>query len=399
MLNEDILLEISKNLGEPRDLLDKRKNAFAIFKKMQMPSPKSENWKYTRMPNVDLSIFNLAKQNISFGIEEKAIKNGVVFCDMKTAIKKYWALVSKYLLSSSIMADEDKFTALHHSFWNEGVFIYVPKNITVTLKNMFEIQTEGCGFSRILIVIEENSSLDYYRELKSKECNLLCLKSSVMEIHAKQNSRLNVYDLQNYENNVINIENWKANLETNSGVNWFFGHFGGNVDRVKIDTLFFGEGSESTTYGCFLGEDKQQFDFTTNAFHLVKNTSCNILVRGVLGGASNSIYRGKIKIVTGAQKTNSYLANNSLIFGEGAISNSIPSLEIDANDVKASHGATLGRPDEEELFYMMARGLNKKEAEKLIILGFFSPITEKIKENGLKEKFEDIIEKKVIGVE
>jgi Fe-S cluster assembly protein SufD len=158
--------------------------------------------------------------------------------------------------------------------------------------------------------------------------------------------------------------------------------------------LFEGEGSKAKIFGIIYGKNKQLVDLTTNAFHKARATSCDILVKCVLDDASSSIYRGKIKIEKKAQQTNSYLADHTLVLSENASSNSIPSLEIDANDVRASHAATQGKPDEEEIFYLMTRGLSKIVSEKLIISGFFSEILEQIKDNNIKKDFEKTCEVK-----
>ncbi len=133
----------------------------------------------------------------------------------------------------------------------------------------------------------------------------------------------------------------------------------------------------------------------TNAFHRVPNTSNNIFVKGVLKDASSSIYRGLIKIDKVAQQTNSYLSEHSLMIGKEALANSIPSLEIDANDVKASHGSTTGKVDEEQIYYLMSRGLTEKQAERLIIEGFFIPIIEKIPLESVRERITEAVEKKM----
>ena len=153
-----------------------------------------------------------------------------------------------------------------------------------------------------------------------------------------------------------------------------------------------GKGSSAKASGIYYGYRGQHFDFTTNVYHLVPNTSCNILVKGVLDGETSSVYRGKIKINKEAQITDSYQADHVLLLGD-AVSNSIPSLEIDANDVKASHGVTMGKPDEDEIFYLMARGLDNSTAEKLIINGFFSDAIDRISSEDIKIRFEEVLNK------
>ncbi len=395
--DKSILKKIKQSTVEPKTMYEKRQLGFQLFKKLPLPSQKSEGWKYTDIKDLNLNEFLPGKQKVEFiGQNKELEKKGVIFTDIRTALEKHFDIIKECLPMSLVSYKEDKFTAMHAAFWNEGVFIYLPKNIKLELplRNRFYISRKGGFFNHALIILEQNSSLKYIEEHVSEEGDYVALRSDVVEIYAKENSSLDFHNLQNWVDNVINFSNWSANLERNSKVNWFFGQFGGKISRVKIDSFFNGPGSESHNCGVFYGNKNQHFDITTNAHHIEPHTTGNIIVKGVLDNHSTSVYRGKIKIDKTAQDTNSYLSDHSLILSEHAVSNSVPTLEIDANEVSASHSATLGRPDEEEIFYLMSRGLSRKEAEKLIILGFFSEITEKIEIDDLRLGFEKSLQKK-----
>jgi len=182
-------------------------------------------------------------------------------------------------------------------------------------------------------------------------------------------------------------------LARDARFSWNIGCFGGKLSRVRQDTIFRGEGSGSETVGVFFGTSGQHIDITTNAHHTVAGTTNRILAKGVMAGNGTSVYRGMIRIEKAAQKTDSYLANNILLLSEKALANSIPGLKIDANDVKASHGATVGQIDEEQVFYLMARGLPRKEAEMLIVKGFFDPAISKIRDEGMRERYFESVER------
>lgn len=342
----------------------------------------NEDWKYT---NVDL--FKVDK--IMPGKQEIGYSNSknVVFTSLENAMKN--DLYKKYK-PMSLIKNKDEFLLLHEKNIKEGVFILVRKNAELTLTNKFLSQS-GNIFNHTIIILEENSSLTYIEEHYSENDSS---RNDVVEVYAKQNSRLNFYSFQNWNHDVKSIANWTAKLDKDSTVNWVFGQFGGKISRVKIDTIFNGQGAESQNYGVFFGTKNQHFDITTNAIHKTKNTTSNILVKGVLDDKATSVYRGKIKINEKAQQTNSYLSNHSLILSRNAVSNSVPSLEIDANDVRASHGATLGKPNEDEIFYLMTRGLKRKEAERLIIKGYFSPVIDKL-DDDLKTKFNQALTAKI----
>ena len=165
------------------------------------------------------------------------------------------------------------------------------------------------------------------------------------------------------------------------------GKFGGKINRLRVDTLFNGPGGNATNLGVMIGKNRQHLDCTTNAYHNVPNTTNDIVANAIMMDNSSSIYRGLIKIAKEAQGTNSFLSNNVLKLSEKAVANSIPALEIDANEVKASHGATIGQIDEEQLFYLRSRGLSQIDAERLIVEGFFEPIIHKITDEKVQEKF------------
>ncbi|AJF61423.1 TPA: Fe-S cluster assembly protein SufD [Candidatus Woesearchaeota archaeon] len=378
----------------------KRTEALSIFQKLPMPSPKEESWKYTDVRDLNLQEFGPAAQKIEFpGLSDELKEKGVIFTDIKTAVEKHKELMEDHEPLSLISPEEDKFTAMHGAFWNDGVFIYVPRNVSLKmpLRNIFRGSGSGGVFSHTLIILEEGAGIDYIEEHYSEKFEGVCLRNDAVEIFAGPNSRITFHNFQKWEDNVMNFTYWKARLAKDARVNWILGQFGGKFSRVKIDSFFDGPGSESKNLGVFYGSGEQHFDFTTNVHHLVPNTTADILMKGVLDGKASSVYRGKIKIAKIAQGTNSYLSDHSLILSNGAVSHSIPSLEIDANDVKASHGATLGKPDEEEIFYLMSRGLRRKEAERQIILGYFSPVTDNIMFDDLREKFNEALHDKVRG--
>lgn len=392
MLDNKLIERIKKETGEPELITEERLSSFNKFSELELPSQKAESWRYTSPKLAQLERFD---EVVSQKTELVIIKGtGVIACTIHEGLKKHKELLMEHLKKSIVDVDEDKFTTMHYSFWNDGIFIFVPKNTEAQVDVKFIAEKEGAVLSHNIIVVEENASLDYFEEHSSVPGDYICFRNDTTHIFTKGNSKIMFYNFQNWDDNVIGMANWKADLAKDSCVEWVFGQFGGKFSRVKTDTMFNGQGSNSKTYGVFFADKEQHFDFTTDAYHNVPNTNCDILVKGVLDGSSSSVYRGKIKIIKGAQQTNSYLSDHSLMLSGSSISNSIPSLEIDANDVKASHGATIGKPDEEDIFYIMARGLGRKEAERLIITGYFSPVIEQIKNPEFRSRFETAIEGK-----
>ncbi len=373
----------------------KKADALDIFNSMPMPKEKEEEWRYTEIEKLNLENFKPFESNSKIyvgGLSEDLVNHGLILIDINSALEKYPA-AQNYFFKSTRM-EKDKFLSLNAAHFANGYFLYIPKN--VGLKEPIKIEIVAEGMNNILhnlIVVEPNGQADVIEEYKNKELSSEQLNSCITEVFANTNSRINFYHLNNWTKNAYNFTNIVGTAERNATINWISGCFGGKLNRIRIETNFNGQGSSCDNVGIFLGKGKEHIDFTTNAYHNVENTTNNILVDGILKDESSSVYRGLIKIEKEAQKTYSYLENHILKLGIRTLANSIPSLKIDANDVKASHGATVGQINEEHLFYLMSRGLTREEAEKLIVEGFFEPVIQKIPSEELKNKIREMVRK------
>ena len=369
-----------------------KRKALDIFKSVPMPKERDEDWRYTQIDKLKLENFEPFESNgkINAALSGDLIEKGVVLTDINTAFEKYKVARDYYFRNTKI--DKDKFAALSAAYFKNGIFLHVPKNILI--EEPIKVNFNFDGKSSILhnlIVVESISKVDFIEEYSNKEIKDEQLNACVTEVFANQDSKINFYHLDNWTKNVYNFTSITGSLDRNANVNWISGCFGGKLNRLRIDTNFSGQGSQCSNLGVFLGRGNEHIDFTTNMYHNAENTTNDVLVDGILKDESSSVYRGLIKIEKQAQKTNSYLANHILKLGEKTLANSIPSLKIDANDVKASHGATVGQIDEEHLFYLMARGLSRAEAERLIVEGFFEPVIQKIPLEELREKIRGMV--------
>lgn len=389
-ITEETIKMKSENNQEPEWMTKIRLEAWKKFNEFTI-SPKNEEWRYT-----DLSGLNL--DNIRFELKfseiERENKN-IIFSDLKTALEDNEDIVKKYF--SKIVEPTDKLTALNIALWNNGVFLYVPNKTvlekSIRLSYIFDDQDT---FVHNLIILDDDSELTIFESFnqqpKSKN-----ISSNISEVIVGNNSKLNYNSFQDLSKESYEFSTKKCILKKNSEIDWNFGYFGGKLSRLKIETVFKGEGSKSRNIGVFFAADKQHFNITTNAIHLAKGTTNDILAKGVLKDESSSVYFGLINIDKNAQKTDSYLADHTLILSEGALANSIPSLKIDANDVRATHGATVSQIDEDQIFYLMSRGLSRSEAEMMIIQGFFEPVVEKIKMEDIKQQIQKIVQERMIN--
>ena len=379
--------------NESKLAAQKKKSALDIFNSIPMPKEKYEDWRYTEIEKLDLQkflSFEGKTKIFATNLSEDLVEKGAILTDINTALEKY-PIVQNYFFKN-VNLKNDKFNALNLSFFNHGIFLYVPKNVEVVepIKVNFNFDGESSILHNV-IVAEPNSKVDFIEEYSNNETNHERLNCCVTEVFSNDNSKINFHHLNNWTKNVYNFTNIVGTIERDAEINWISGCFGGKLNRLRIDTNFNGRGSQCNNVGIFLGRGKEHTDFTTNMYHNVENTTNNVLVDGILKDESTSVYRGLIKIEKQAQKTNSYLANHILKLGDKTLANSIPSLKIDANDVKASHGATVGQIDEEHIFYLMARGLSRESAEKLIVEGFFEPVIQKIPLEELREKIRGMV--------
>ena len=391
LITKSALKELHQSKSQFADA--RREDALQKFSPMPMPKEKDEDWRYTEIEKLKLenfAPFESGTRITATDLSEDLLRHGVIFTDINYALEKYPAALNYFFKGINI--DKDKFLALSAAHFSHGYFLYIPKNLYIKEPIRINLAAEGKNsILHNLIIIEPNSQADVLEEYANKDAGDEQLNAYITEVFANTNSRANFYHVNNWTGNVYNFTNLVGTTERNASINWVSGCFGGKLNKLRVDTNFNGQGSSCSNLGIFMGKGKEHIDFTTNAYHNAENTTNDILVDGILKDESSSVYRGLIKIPKEGQKTNSYLANHILKLGGKTLANSIPSLKIDANDVKASHGATVGQINEEHLFYLMARGLSRQEAERLIIEGFFEPVIQKIPLEELREKIREMV--------
>jgi Fe-S cluster assembly protein SufD len=357
---------------EPNWLTELRKKSCSEFARLALPSERDEAWRYT-----DLSPMNMKMQaSDGSSVTIESSNDNIIAQNFAAALENHSDFMEKHF--SKLFGANDKINAFHFSSFSDGIFVFVPKNE----EGHVTVSFEDCN-AHSIIVLEEGAKLTYSEELLGKSDALL---TDGTEIFAGENSELTFNSIQDLGKDTKAFSIKAAELKRNANLDWNFFSMGSRFYRLHSSIFFTGEGSNARTSSAFLVKDEQHMDITTNAFHRVPNTTSNMLAKGVLLSKSKAVYRGKIRIDPGAQKTNSYLSDHMLIVGSEAIANSIPGLEIEANDVKASHGSTKGQINEEQLFYLESRGIPRKKAENLIISGFLMPIVNKLQNDAIKNK-------------
>jgi Fe-S cluster assembly protein SufD len=361
---------------------------------LEFPAAKSEAWRWTDFSGMDPKSYSeLASKPAKFHISRNA-KN-VVFMDFNQAVVKHADLLDQYL-GAIIPADIDRFAALASAYANQGFVLWVPKDTDVveSLEVSIELTSAGLQFSHSLIVLEAGSrcKLTVNRQSDSK-LNSLTLEN--LEIIVAPGAELDLVEIVNQGAGTSTIAREKAKLMENSRMHWFYGHLGEGHAKHFIDLDLAGDMAEARIRGFYFIGSGEMIDLDTQVNHLAAKTKSDLLFKGAANGDGKVTWEGMIYVDPVALGTDGYQVNRNLALSADAEIHSIPGLEICADDVKCSHGATVGSIDAEELFYLESRGMPKDIAEKLIVNGFFAEVIDEIKDNKLHEQLSERINEKL----
>jgi len=411
------------------DIHDLRSEAFTHFEENGFPTKKDEEWKYTSLKSVlkhDYTIFPKTETAIEFAAVKKYFLHEiesykVVFIDgvyssflsetthddfdiclLSAAFKKpkYKMVIDHYF--NTIASKKDSITSLNTAFSNEGAYIHIPKGIV--LPKPIQIVHFSTGSEaqlmlqpRNLIVVGENSHVQIIERHQNLTDNIV-LTNVVTEIFVAKRAIIDYYKIQNDKKTASLIDNTFIQQQQQSvaSVNTF--SFGGNLTRNNLEFYQEGEGITSNLNGISIIGDKQLVDNHTLVHHKQPNCESHELYKGIFADKSTGVFNGKVIVNQEAQKTNAFQQNNNILIDDGATINAKPQLEIFADDVKCSHGCTIGQLDDNALFYLRSRGIPKKEAEALLLYAFANDALEKIKIPELKNRITRLIAKK-LGVE
>ncbi len=332
-------------------------------------------------------------------LDEDAAAQGVVFMDFHEAEEQHPDLLNR-LLGQIVSPAEDKFTALAAAMASDGVVLYVPKNVIVEkpLQSLYWGAGENQAFFNHLVVwLEEGAQATFVHESASPKGSgeAQILHDGIVEIYVGRNARLNFVELQSWGDNVWSFTRERARVMGDGALEWIFGAMGTHLTKNFSDIDLVEAGAQGRMSGFYFASGRQHLDHDTQQNHMAPNTTSDLLYKGALMDHSRSVWQGMIYVAPGALGTDGYQANRNLILSKGARADSIPGLEILADDVRCTHGATVGKIDESLLFYLLSRGIPRKDAEQLIVMGFFTPIMERIPFEGVRNRFLDAIQEKM----
>jgi len=388
------IAEAARAAGEPRWLIERREAAWRFFGESLPPF-----WRRT-----DLSKFKPDGIAVPLGVQGTALqwdaalaRQGVIFTTMAAALRDHEALVEQYL-GAAIDPLAHKFTALHAALWQDGVFLYVPKNVAVELPLLATFTlADGsqATFPHNLIVAERGASVTFIEEYSSRDQDGQALAAPATEIFVGDNASVRFVSAQTWGKGVYHIGSQRAKVGRDGSIEWVGLNLGAQLQHVEAETSLEGNGSRVDWVAATFANESQSLLTAPTLRHVGINAESHMDFKTVVDDAGYSTFDGMVKIEHSGQGTNSRLEEHSIHLSPKSRSDSIPGLEIDANDVKAGHASTSGPIDEEQLFYMLSRGIRRDEAIHMIITGFFEPVLERIPLEELRDRAATVIESKI----
>jgi len=299
--------------------------------------------------------------------------------------------VKKHLLTTPV-ADRTVFDDFTDAFFDLGLVIIVPENSTATV-DLTRTLTSDTFKEHILIIAKKHSTLTVLDKYHSEHTTL---RAGTVEIICEDNAKVRFASVQALSQNAFELASYRAHLlGNNSSIEWFTTTIGSQLTHANADSHLVGQASSAKSYGVFLGNKNQQFDISASSFHKGNNSTSDMYTKGVLFGRAKAVYRGNIDIAKQAYNCNGYQKEEVLLLSENAVADAIPNLEIRNNEVKCSHGASIGRIDDEHLFYLQSRGISKDEATKMIVEGFFEPLTSRLQWPELFAVIQPLVQEKI----
>lgn len=419
--------------NEPQWLRDRRLAAWDEYERTPMPTTRLEEWRYTDLRRkLDLEALSLSASErvaddpsawpeglrrameedreasghlviidghvVHSDLSDTLVDKGVKFLSLRDAVESEPELLEEFLATEAVPATEGKFAAMNAALWNDGIVLYVPRGVRLehpVRVTRWYSESGVAYFGRVLIVAEAASQVSYVDEVLSDDHDAHTFVSTAVEAIARDGAQIQYVALQRmgrgafYQSVQRTLAGRDATLDTLNVA------LGASTTRVDLNARLLGQGANSDMLGLYFGDGDQHFDFNTSQDHIAPNAMSDLLYKGALDGKSRAVFRGIIRVHPGAQRTDAYQTNRNLLLSKGARADSLPNLEIEADDVKCSHGATVGELDAEAKFYLMSRGIPEVQAERLVVLGFLGEVLSRLPLGGVTEKVTRVIQEKL----
>jgi Fe-S cluster assembly protein SufD len=407
---------------EPAWLVELRRAAFAKFQELPTPSRREEEWMRT-----DIRLFRLEKfgppaateaatepaatvpapllsagvelggtmtvvngRVVDAGVDSDLASRGVLFGSLDALVNEHGDKLRPYFQRKLANSSADKFAALHAAFWTGGTLLYVPKGVAVEkpLHNLAALVGQGAAklavdLSKLLVIVEDGAQATLLSETAGDDAAALHCGS--IELFVGKGARLRYVNLQNWGSGTWHFAHQKGSVDRDGSLQWTIGALGSRLAKVNQHVSLVGEYARAQVNGVMFTEGRQHLSYHTLQHHEAPHCTSDLLYKGALQDESRLVWRGMIRVDPVAQKTDAYQRDDNLMLSDGARADSIPGLEIEADDVRCTHGATAGRVDESQIFYARSRGLTRKEAVRMIVAGFFQQVFDRIEIESVRE--------------
>lgn len=375
-LSETTVRELSEARDEPDWLLEMRLKGLNALDEANLPDViETPGRRWTNLSELDFEKFidaqSQSEQTVRKGPEDVEVKS------FQDALEEHEELLKEYF-GSVIDPAENYFTALSAALFTTGTFVYVPEGTTadeITIRGEMESPSL---FSQTLVVAEESASATILESITAANDSDSQYFSNIVEVVGKQNSYVQYGSLQTLPEDTYNYTLKRGTVQRDAMVNWIEGNIGSRLTRSDVETKLVGDGSETKIVGTFFGRDDQHLDVNARVWHEAAHTTADLVTRGVLDDKARSVYEGVQDVGRDAWDTSSYQRENTLMLSDDAEADASPKLIIHNHDTEASHSATVGQVDEEELLYLTSRGIDKQQAIDMLVEGFFVPVLEEI---------------------
>ena len=384
-----------------------RPEALARYRELPLPTTKDEHWRFTDLKGfdpeawsangaagiasppslVDVDVAGTASVGEG-GIEIEGAPEGIRFERLTDEHERLYSLVGW----------DEKFAAHNAAMWTHGLLVHVPRGVVVEKPLYVRISNSvegGSLFWRLLIVAEPESRFSVIEEYASSSPELRAYTNAAVEIIVEQAAKVEYVSVQNLSRGTWHFASHHARVERDAELDWVAAGFGSAKGKIRIQNDLAGAGATSRVTGAYFADGEQHLDYDTFQEHMAPSTTSDFAFKGALRDTARAVWRGMIRVEEGAQKTNAYQENRNLLLSPTAHADSIPGLEILANDVRCTHGATLGQVDREQLFYLMTRGLTRADAERLIVRGFFQDVLDRVELESVRDALAAALEARI----
>jgi Fe-S cluster assembly protein SufD len=377
------------------------------YQALPFPTTSDEHWRFTDLKGFDpdsfsangaktveragsmLDVETAALAHVSeAGIEIERAPEGVVV----------EPLTETHELLGTLVGTDEKFAAHNAAEWKHGLLVRVPAGLELQQPLYVRVTSsvpEAALFWRVLVVAEEGSRFSFIEEHASAAPDLPGYSNVVAELFVGDGAKLEYVSIQNLSQETWHFASHRATVGRDAELDWVAGGFGSKKGKIRIENDLAGQGGTSRVTGAYFADGAQHLDYDTLQRHIAPNTTSDFAFKGALRDKARAVWRGMIRVEEDAQKTNAYQENRNLLLSPDAHADSIPGLEIEANDVRCTHGATVSQVNRDELFYCMARGLSRGEAERLIVRGFYQEIFDRIELEPVRTALQTALEARI----